>query len=205
MISFKKYLIGFWLLAILSTIAYLFWDNEWKYSLPTPVPTNYHNVKTGDIVNLNSKIEKTNGRPVFLHFFNPGCPCSRFNIPQFVSLVRHYKDKLDFTIVVMNDENKYTKEDIQDKFGIDIPIIFDKAIADSCGVYSTPQAVIIDSDNKLYYRGNYNKSRYCTLKSSNYAQMAIDSFLVRCEKPVFSESATKSYGCQLPNCKKTDL
>jgi len=102
----------------------------------------------------------------------------------------------------MNDDNKYTLEDVQDKFGLDIPIIFDKEIAVSCGVYSTPQAVIIDPDNKLYYRGNYNKSRYCTLKSSNYAQMAIDSFLVNCTKPVFAESATKSYGCQLPNCKK---
>lgn len=31
-------------------------------------------------------------------------------------------------------------------------------IAISCGVYSTPQAVIIDGNGQLFFRGNYNKT-----------------------------------------------
>ena len=79
--------------------------------------------------------------------------------------------------------------------------MFDKSIAVLCGVYSTPQAVLLDTNHKLYYRGNYNKSRYCTDKNSDYARMAIDSLLHHHE-PVNNEYALKAYGCQLPGCTK---
>ena len=102
----------------------------------------------------------------------------------------------------MSGDKSYTAEDIQDKFGLNIPILFDQSIAAACGVYSTPQAVLLDTDHKLYYRGNYNKSRYCTDKKSNYAQMAIDSLLMKQHNPIFSQTALKSYGCSLPICKK---
>ena len=83
-----------------------------------------------------------------------------------------------------------------------VPILFDSSLASSCGVYSTPQAVLLDINNTLYYRGNYNKSRYCTDRKSNYAQMAIDSLLAHRGEPVFNQYALKAYGCSLPTCKK---
>jgi hypothetical protein len=198
----RKYILFTWLLVLFSGIAYLFWENELKYSLPTPVPLNYKPVKTGEVVFLPGTIRRATNKPLFLHFFNPACPCSRFNIPHFVSLVKHYSDRIDFAIVVLNADNDYTDKDILDKFGLSLPVFFDKSVAAMCGVYSTPQAVILDTDSKLYYRGNYNKSRYCTLKSSNYAQMALDSLLDKKTNPVFSVAALKSYGCQMPNCHK---
>ena len=60
------------------------------------------------------------------------------------------------------NNNYYTAKQIQDKFGLDIPVLFDSSLAKACGVYSTPQAVLIDNNQNLYYRGNYNRSRYCT-------------------------------------------
>ncbi len=60
------------------------------------------------------------------------------------------------------------------------------------------QAALIDPDGRLYFRGNYNKSRYCTLKNSNFARMAIDSLLAGAPAPGLGELATKSYGCELP-------
>ena len=79
-------------------------------------------------------------------------------------------------------------------------VIHDNAdsLALACGVYSTPQAVIIDSDQKLFYRGNYNKSRYCTLKESNYAEIALKALVAGQEPPPSNQLATKSYGCELP-------
>jgi hypothetical protein len=102
----------------------------------------------------------------------------------------------------MSEKSEYTAREIQDKFGLSIPVLSDKSIAASCGVYSTPQAAILNSDHSLYYRGNYNKSRYCTDKKSNYAQMAIDSLLKENAVPAFNASALKAYGCELPNCNK---
>jgi hypothetical protein len=188
-------------LAILSLgIVALFWRNEWVYSLPTPVPEAYQVVETGADVDLAGKFQ-SNGKPLFLHFFNPDCPCSRFNIAHFKSLVKQYGKEVNFGIVALTKKN-YSAKDIQGKFDLQIPVSFDTAIAVACGVYSTPQAVIITVGHKLYFRGNYNKSRYCTDKSSNYAQLALEGILHRDLKMAFDGLALKAYGCRLPNCKK---
>jgi thiol-disulfide isomerase/thioredoxin len=195
----KKTITIAWLLAIFSGMAYIFWYTDWKYSLPTPVPKQYHPVAPGASVDLGGKLPVPGDKPVFLHFFNPDCPCSRFNIPYFKSLVRKYGDKISFAIVVLNN-NEYTAKQIQSKFDVDIPVSFDSSIAASCGVYSTPQAVLLDATRHLYYRGNYNKSRYCTDTRTNYAQMAIDSLFGHVYRPGFADFALKAYGCQLPAC-----
>ena len=195
----RKAAITIWLIVLLGGIAAIFWHFEWAYALPTPVPKNYKAVNTGAKIRLPFKTDSLN-KPVFLHFFNPDCPCSRFNITHFKSLVKQYREKVAFIVVVINSEKEYSNKDIQGKFGLNIPVYFDRGIADACGVYSTPQAAIISTDNKLFYRGNFNKSRYCTDKKSNYAQMALDSLLNKKYNPVFSPFAIKAYGCELPTC-----
>ncbi len=197
----RKGLALVWMGVILSGIGYLFWHEDWKYSLPTPVPENYKPPVTGAVIHISDKVSAENNKPLFLHFFNPECPCSRFNVPHFRSLVRKYSDRISFAVVVMSPDKEYTLEDVRDKFELDsIPVFFDKAIADSCGVYSTPQAVLLDPFQKLYYRGNYNKSRYCSDKETNFAQMAIDSLLVNRFNLITDQAALKSYGCTLPVC-----
>ena len=200
----KKLLLTCWLLILAGGICYQFWYHDWKYNLPTPVPQNYVSVKIGDHVNIDGKITAEKGKPVFIHFFNPECPCSKFNVPHFNSLVKKYHDELDFSVVVvnMNKSKKYTAEEIQNKFDLNVPISFDTTIESACGVYSTPQAVILDADRNLYYRGNYNRARYCTDTKSNFAQQAIDSLLNHDAKPVFSQYALKAYGCQAAFCAK---
>ena len=91
------------------------------YSLPTPVPSDYHNVKKGDYIAIDGRIKAKKNKPVFIHFFNPACPCSKFNIPHFKSLVKQYGDKATFAVAVMSKDN-YTVEEIQDKFGLTIPV-----------------------------------------------------------------------------------
>jgi len=201
-IPLRKRLVILWLVFLFSGICTFFWYNEWVYSLPTPVPSNYKVIKTGTFIDLGDKLTTVNNKPVFIHFFNPDCPCSKFNIPHFKSLVKEYSDKIDFAVVVMNNDKGYTASRVQEKFGLTIPVLFDPSIAVSCGVYSTRQAVLLDSKHKLYYRGNYNKSRYCSDKNSNYAQMAIDSLLNHNTTPVFNPYALTAYGCSLPNCNK---
>src|ERR1043165_4453421 len=102
----KLFLISL-LLIIFSGISLLFWYNEWKFSLPTPLPLNYHSVKTGTPIDLSGKISSPNDQPVFLHFFNPDCPCSRFNIPHFRSLVKKYGKRVTFAMVIMINKNNY--------------------------------------------------------------------------------------------------
>jgi hypothetical protein len=174
-------------------------DTDWQYSLPTPVPKNYHPVASGTPIALGDKLVLPDDKPVFIHFFNPDCPCSRFNIPFFRSLAKKYGDRVSFAIVVLNN-NTYTAKKIRSKFDIDVPVSFDSTIAAACGVYSTPQAVLLDASRHLYYRGNYNKSRYCADPNSDYARMAIDSLFTHVPRPSFNPYALRAYGCNLPIC-----
>ncbi len=202
MVKVKHISLFFWLLFLFTGIAGLFWYNELKFNLPTPLPAQYHRVNTGTYIDLNSRVQGYENKPVFLHFFNPACPCSRFNMPHFKALAQQYGDRLSFAVVVINGKNKYTTTEIQQKFNLKIPVYFDTSIATLSGVYSTPQAVLLDAHHNLYYRGNYNKSRYCTDKQTNYAQIAINAFLNNEPSPVNSAFALTAYGCELPICKK---
>ena len=103
----------------------------------------------------------------------------------------------------ISQQNKlYTAKEIQDKFDLTVPVLFDASIATSCGVYSTPQAVLLDTGHKLYYRGNYNISRYCTDEKTSYAKIAIVGLLHDHKKIIFNQLALRAYGCRLPNCNK---
>lgn len=197
----RKWCLAVCLVSISFGISSFFWYNELVYNLPTPVPANYRDVQPGTHITVSREIKADPAKVLFLHFFNPDCPCSRFNMQYFKSLVKKYGDKVDFQIVALAADPDYTEQKIQDKFGLQIPVSFDSATAAACGVYSTPQAVIIEK-GKLFFRGNYNKSRYCSDPKTNYAEIALNSLLLQKHQPGFDNSAYTAYGCQLPNCKK---
>ena len=188
-----------WYGLLLTTICVLFWYKERAYPVPTPIPSGYTNVNPGEIVNLPAYYRSTKNKPVFLHFFNPDCSCSRFNIAHFRSLVNRYGSQINFSVVVISNKI-YTVENIQEKFGIDIPVRFDTGLARICGVYSTPQAVIIKPDNSLYYRGNYNKNTYSTNRKTNYAELALSNLLYGRSIQSPYQFSVRAHGCPLPSC-----
>ena len=198
----KKMYVIVWLILLFTAVGALFWYNDLQYRLPTPIPPNYKPVNTGQLVALNKNIYKIysdNSKPLFLHFFNPDCPCSRFNINQFKTIVSQYSAQVNFMIVIMSSKH-FTVDEIQDKFGMKLPVIFDPSVAPACGVYSTPQVALLDAGSKLYYRGNYNVSRYCTDEKTSFAKIAINGLLNNQARLAFNKLALTSYGCRLPDC-----
>lgn len=191
------------LFVLFGSILYLFWSQELKYVLPTPVPTGYVAKAVRQNIDLGSLPGNIQNTAVYLHFFNPDCPCSRFNLKHFNSLVKTFGDRVKIYAVIPGyaDLNR-----AQEMIGNDdVVLVQDKldSLAKACGVYSTPQAVIIDADHKLFYRGNYNKSRYCTLKESNYAEIALNALVAGLDPPPSNELANTSYGCELPEKENT--
>lgn len=189
-----------WLAALFAGIVVLFWRIDWIYNLPTPIPAHYRNVLPGQQLDIASSLKLNNGKPVFLHFFNPECPCSKFNIEHFMSIVKQYGKEVNFVVVPVSKKSRSAAE-IQDLFHLSLPVLMDTTLAEKCGVYSTPQAVIIDGNQKLFYRGNCNKSRYCTNTKTDYAKIALDSLLIQHPLANFSQYAMQSYGCPLPKSK----
>lgn len=197
----KKLIVVVSLVLLGCGIITVFWQQELVYTLPTPVPRGYHPVKIGQKPNLVSYLVKQD-KPVFMHFFNPECPCSRFNIKHFKSLIHEYGSQVEFRMIIQSFDSTFTADAAREKYDLDIPCVIDgdESIADSCGVYSTPQALILDREGKLYYRGNYNRARYCTDPKSDFAKMALDSLLKHSNSPAFGLLASRPYGCSLPSC-----
>jgi len=196
----RKLIVGCWLALLLGAIGTLFWYNEWQYQLPTPLPKGYTPVQAGSPIALPAGLSHTGGKPLFLHFFNPDCPCSKFNIAQFRALVQQYGTQVNFTVVAITQKH-YTAADIQKRFALTLPVVFNDSLASLCGVYSTPQVALLDANNRLFYRGNYNRSRYCTDEKTSYASMAVSSLLnSQVNTLLVSQAALTSYGCSLPGC-----
>jgi hypothetical protein len=200
----RKRLAVAWLTLLSLTVGGIYWRMAWQYGLPTPMPAHYHAVEKGAQIRLPgaaSALLPEGDKPLFLHFFNPDCPCSRFNMPQFRALVQRYGDRVAFAIVVMGPKT-FTAAQLQQKFNLPhaIPVVQDSAVAAACGVYSTPQAVLIDRDSRLYFRGNYNRNRYCSDEKTGFARQALDGLLSGNYSLTFSPLALKAYGCQLPTC-----
>jgi hypothetical protein len=176
-------------------ITVIFWKQEIKYSLPTEIPAQYVEVLPGEPVVLPSLLK--NQGAYFLHFYNPDCPCSRFNSQHIQSLINNHSDSVHFAIVIASAEDL---DKAKNELGSDLEFVVDTdfSIAKSCGVYSTPQAAIISHDRKLYYRGNYNRSRYCTTRATNFAELSLIALLNNQKHPPsFGILATQSYGCEL--------
>lgn len=182
---------------IFSTIGTIFWFQEAQYLLPTPVPKNYVAIPPREFINLDTAIlSQPLAKPTLFHFFSPDCPCSRFNLKHFLTLKKKYHNTISFYAVVTDDEKAFSARKMLDE-DIIILIDNDEKLAKACGVYSTPQAAILQADNSLFFRGNYNRARYCTDKNSNFVQMALDSLVAKKSPPFFSPLATNSYGCVL--------
>ncbi len=169
-----------------------------QYLLPTPVPEDYRVVLPNEVIEYDSfLIPQHYSKPRLLHFFNPDCPCSRFNLKHFNSLQKKYAHQVDFFVVVTSQEKVMSAKKLLTEKDVTIVVDADERLEKACGIYSTPQAALIQTTNRLYFRGNYNRSRYCTDPISNFVQMAMDSLLNQKAPPHFSELATQSYGCSI--------
>jgi hypothetical protein len=82
-----------------------------------------------------------------------------------------------------------------------VPVLLDAdgSLAKQLGVYSSPQAVLVQSTGALYYRGNYNLARYCTDARSEFARLAIEHLLAGDASYDAPVQARVAYGCPLPS------
>lgn len=182
------------LLLCLVCVGCILLKNETQYRRLAPLPDDYKPVAVGAPISLPRELKA--GTAWFLHFYNPDCPCSRFNVQHLRSLIAAYNDSVAIAVVVASpvDVDRATRV-----FGDRVKIIHDDngALAQACGVYSTPQAAIVDANGALYYRGNYNISRYCTSRATSFAELSLLALLNRQPPPYFGALAIESYGCAL--------
>ena len=184
----------------LSTAVAAFWYQDWQYSLPTPRPDDLEQASFGTAVDTMSIFGRAyDGRVLVVHVVDPDCPCSRFNRDHLRSLVTRFGHRVTFLALVQgHDDGEALTRSFGD-WNIPVDVVADPGglRAKRLGVYSTPQAVVIDQGGRLYFRGNYNAGRYCVDRRTEFARMAIESVLAGRPLPAMPVEATVAYGCPL--------
>lgn len=195
-----KKIIGGFLLCLSGVLTFsIFWEEQARFLAPTPVPESYVPVSVGTQPDLSKWEVNPENDITLLHFYNPDCPCSRFNRDHLKKLITFYQDRVNFVVVV---QNKQDRTELPDAFE-NAHAVYDPEgeIADRCGVYSTPQAILLDEEGKIIYRGNYNMARYCTSRDTWFTEMVIKAKLAGKPIPVLPDLAYQAYGCNLPSDK----
>lgn len=185
----------------LGAIVTAFWFQDWQYSLPTPRPPGLRQPEVGATLALaKAGLAVEDKRPVFLHFFNPSCPCSRFNLEHIRTLISRHRLHVRFVAILEGEGEAEKIESSFRKLGLGVDAVVDNRgeIAQITGVYSTPQAVILDPHGRLYYRGNYNIARYCATRDTEFARIALEALLAGVAKNPVTLAASTAYGCPRP-------
>jgi hypothetical protein len=171
--------------ALLSVIGATFFVEDYRYSLPTPRPANFHPVSLGKSIALPN----ADRRPALLCFASPDCGCSRFNQDHLWELSREFGKRVRLIEVIEASESG----------GLDSPdeTILDPngKLAKACGVYSTPQAVVLNQDRRIVYSGNFNSARFCSEPSTQFARLTLEAVLAGKQAPAMPKRATTPYGC----------
>lgn len=175
----------------------VFWYQDWRYSLPTPRPAALVQPELGSLISLDELV-RDSSRPVWLHFFNPNCPCSQFNLDHVRNVIAQFGDRVQ--VVAVLEATAPVHLETWAKFHLNCPAVVDEggAIAKRAGVYATPQGVVLDEHRRLYYRGNYNLARYCTAEETEFVRLAIEGCLAHQPAGSLPTAASVAVGCELP-------
>ena len=189
-------------LLLLAVVGYAFWNVDWRYSLPTPRPDGLIQPALGSRLAPPASIAavKRVGRPLLMHFANPECPCTQFNLDHVRRLEQIFGNQVDFvTVLQTGSELGEARSEFQ-AMHLRMPVVYDRGaqIGEWVGVYATPQAAILSADGALYFRGNYNRSRYCSDESSEFVRLALEALVANRPLPQLPAEATITYGCPLP-------
>ena len=190
-------------------IGRVFWAQDAKYSLPTPKPAGLFQPPIGSTVALAPALERIwQDKPaefLFVHTYNPFCPCSRFNLDHVESLVESHHDKVTFVALIQGNPSEKVMTSLRGKLeGMTLIEDRDGRFAAQFGVYSTPQAVILDGRHSIQFRGNYNLSRYCNNPETEFARVALESLLLG-KIPPAETNSNLAYGCALLKKKQGPL
>jgi hypothetical protein len=173
--------------ALLTMIGATFYIQDYRYSLPTPRPSNFQSQKLGAEI----QIPGADGRPTLLCFASSDCGCSRFNQDHLWELSRKFGRTVRIVEIIEGTDKK----------GLDSPseTLLDPEAkwAKACGVFSTPQAVILDRNGRIAFSGNFNVGRFCADAQTQFARIALEAVAQGKPVPPMPAVATTPYGCAI--------
>lgn len=101
-------------------------------------------------VQLQKVIDSNKGKVILINFFATWCPPCREEIPQLISLVKHYKDSEVMFIGISLDRDISLVKPFMEKLLINYPVyLADNDIALIYGIRSIPHNAVYDTQGIL--------------------------------------------------------
>ncbi len=184
-----------WVALALAAAAGLFWHQDLRYSLATPIPDGLVVPSSGSRLARPTVAAGTGEHPLLVHFFNPSCPCSRFAAEQLATLEKRFRGRLDVLLVPLGDGAGSAGRALAH-----LPRTTAGALelAHRYGAYSTPTAVLLGADGTLLFRGQYSSSRYCVDPARQYVRLALERVLGEAQSDAVELAMPPPFGCPLP-------
>ena len=114
--------------ALLAFVGAVFWWQDLQYSYPRLAQRRLLKNLSGrssPCPPRSKKILQYLLRPLLLHFFNPNCPCSRFNLDHVRSLVQKHRGAVEFVAVLQGDSGERLLAAFESLNRIGIPAVAD--------------------------------------------------------------------------------
>jgi hypothetical protein len=123
---------------------------------------------------------------IVVHYYDPKCPCTRFNNEHVLELITTYQAKGVHFMVKVPDEA--AKRSAQGVFG-DVEV---QVISASSAPSASPAALVVDAQGLPVYVGPYSPGAVCTSKSGDFVGLALDDMLSGKD---FKQTVNLANGC----------
>lgn len=143
-----------------------------------------------------STLKGRNGTVIL--FISAQCPVVKAYNERMAKLAADYQAR-GINVIGINSNSTETTEQMKAHaadYKLSFPMLHDKGnkIADVLDAQVTPEAFVLDANNKLVYRGRIDDSRSGTNITSDDVRNALDAMLAG--KPV-AKTGAKAFGCSI--------
>lgn len=194
----NKYVIGVALFVLwVSGTVYAFWWFQYRLLQPftgkdrqTAVVFNSDSLRK-ELAVITHSLSTADAKATVIHYWDPACPCNRFNEAHVKQLMQHYgREGVRFVIVAVS-HLKTAKQIFVDPAVVG----FIDGLPERSQPPSSPAVAIMDRRGELAYFGPYSVGAVCSVGKGNFVEKTLDKVL-RGVNPRFWN--TLAVGCFCP-------
>jgi hypothetical protein len=137
-----------------------------------------------------------------VHFWDPDCPCSRFNEVHVKKIIADYKGQnVEFTVVVRGQTQEVRTERKLQAQQVFNDVAVKEVISDwpvDKGPPSSPAVGVMNNDGELVYFGPYSLGARCTQDKGQFVEKVLDGLSTKKTSINKKQLNTLAVGCFCP-------
>ncbi len=183
----NKKFIAWWLVFIwLLMIAFAFWWFELRWYRQVDFQYSDALFDSRTLLNDQSLLQGKDHRATVVHYFDPACPCTRFNTAHVQELMATYLPKgVAFVIKVPNEAARQLAHQTFKQVPIDV-------VAAKNAPVASPAALVLNPLGQPEYVGPYSPGAVCTSKTGDFVGLALDDVI---QGKGFKQTINLANGC----------